>query len=162
VTQHPWNPGDITLRDLAAYEVIVREPVCGAYRVYRVCGFPLPSSGGIAVLQMLKMLERFDMASLAPASFFAVHFVSEAGRLAFADRSVYEADPAFYTPPQGLLDDAYLPGGHRSSARREPAARGAGQTRRHPKIPQGRRRVAGAAVDARTSRSSTATAMPSP
>jgi len=48
------------------------------------------------------------MASLPPASFFAVHLVSEAGRLAFADRSVYEADPAFYTPPTGLLDDAYL------------------------------------------------------
>jgi gamma-glutamyltranspeptidase/glutathione hydrolase len=106
--QHPWSPGDITLRDLATYEVIVREPVCGAYRAYRVCGFPLPSSGGIAVLQMLKMLERFDMASLAPASFFAVHLVSEAGRLAFADRSVYAADPAFYTPPEGLLDDRYL------------------------------------------------------
>ena len=108
VTLHAWNPGDITLRDLASYDVVVREPVCGAYRVYRVCGFPLPSSGGIAVLQMLKMLERFDMASLPPASFFAVHFVSEVGRLAFADRSVYEADPAFYTPPAGLLDDAYL------------------------------------------------------
>jgi gamma-glutamyltranspeptidase/glutathione hydrolase len=108
VTRHPWNAGDMTLRDLAAYEVVVREPVCGAYRVFRVCGFPPPSSGGIAVLQMLGMLERFDMASLAPASFFAVHFVSEAGRLAFADRSVYAADPAFYQPPQGLLDDAYL------------------------------------------------------
>jgi len=108
VTTHPWNAGDITLRDLAEYRVIVRDPVCGDYRAYRVCGFPLPSSGGIAVLQMLKMLERFDLASLAPASFFAVHFVSEAGRLAFADRSMYAADPAFYRPPPGLLDDAYL------------------------------------------------------
>jgi gamma-glutamyltranspeptidase/glutathione hydrolase len=108
VTQHPWNPGDITLRDLASYEVIVREPVCGDYRAYRVCGFPLPSSGGTTVLQMLKMVERFDIASLAPASFFAVHLVSEAGRLAFADRSVYAADPAYSTPPAGLLDDAYL------------------------------------------------------
>jgi gamma-glutamyltranspeptidase/glutathione hydrolase len=108
VTRHPWNPGDLTLADLASYTVVVRDPVCGTYRVYRVCGFPMPSSGGTAVLQVLKMLERFDMASLAPASFFAVHFVSEAGRLAFADRSVYAADPAFYTPPAGLLDDAYL------------------------------------------------------
>src|SRR4029079_1055233 len=108
VTTHPWNAGDITLRDLAEYRVIVRDPVCGDYRAYRVCGFPLPSSGGIAVLQMLKMLERFDLASLAPASFFAVHFVSEAGRLAVADRAMYAADPAFYTPPPGLLDDAYL------------------------------------------------------
>ncbi len=61
VTQHPFNPGDITLADLAGYRVIVREPVCDAYRAYRVCGFPLPSSGGITVLQMLKMLERFDL-----------------------------------------------------------------------------------------------------
>lgn len=108
VTGHPFNPGDITLADLAVYKVVVREPVCGAYRAYRVCGFPLPSSGGTSVLQILRMLERFDMASLPPASFFAVHFMSEAGRLAFADRAVYEADPAFYAAPGGLVDDAYL------------------------------------------------------
>ena len=105
---HPFNPGDMTARDLAEYRVVARDPVCGAYRAYRVCGMPPPSSGGIAVLQMLKMLETFDMASLQPASFFAVHFMSEAGRLAFADRSVFVADPAFFAPPAGLLDDAYL------------------------------------------------------
>lgn len=108
VTRHPFNPGDITLADLAAYKVVVREPVCGAYRVYRVCGFPLPSSGGFTLLQMLGMLERFDLAALPPAGFFGVHLMSEAGRLAFADRSVYMADPAFYTPPAGLLDPAYI------------------------------------------------------
>jgi gamma-glutamyltranspeptidase/glutathione hydrolase len=69
---------------------------------------PLPSSGGITVLQMLKILEPYDMKSMGPVSFWSVHFVSEAGRLAYADRSVYEADPDFYTPPEGLLDDAYL------------------------------------------------------
>jgi gamma-glutamyltranspeptidase / glutathione hydrolase len=108
VTRHPFNPGDITLADLAAYKVAVREPVCGSYRVYRVCGFPLPSSGGLTLLQMLGMLERFDLAALPPAGFFGVHLMSEAGRLAFADRSVYMADPAFYTPPAGLLDPAYI------------------------------------------------------
>ncbi|MFO1414622.1 MAG: gamma-glutamyltransferase [Burkholderiales bacterium] len=108
VTQHPFNPGDMTLADLAGYRVVVREPVCDAYRAYRVCGFPLPSSGGLASLQMLRMLERFDLAAMEPAGFWSVHFVSEAGRLAYADRAVYMADPAFYTPPAGLLDPAYL------------------------------------------------------
>ncbi|MFO1398238.1 MAG: gamma-glutamyltransferase [Burkholderiales bacterium] len=108
VTRHPFNPGDMTLADLAAYRVVVREPVCGGYREYRVCGFPAPSSGGIAVLQMLGMLERFDVGAMAPAGFWSVHFMSEAGRLAFADRSVYLADPAFVAPPAGLLDPAYL------------------------------------------------------
>ena len=108
VTGHPFNPGDLTLSDLAHYRVVVREPVCDGYRAYRVCGFPLPSSGGLTVLQMLKMLERFEVAALEPAGFWSVHFMSEAGRLAFADRSVYMADPAFFTPPAGLLDPAYL------------------------------------------------------
>ena len=108
VTMHPWNPGDMTLADLANYRIVVRDPVCGTYRVYRVCGFPPPSSGGIAIVQMLGMLERFDMASLAPASFFAVHFMSEAGRLAFADRSAYVADPAFHPVPAGLVHEASL------------------------------------------------------
>jgi len=108
VTGHAFNPGDITLSDLAGYKVAIREPVCDTYRAYRVCGFPLPSSGGISVLQMLKMLEPYDMAAMGPASFWSVHFMSEAGRLAFADRSVYEADPAFYSPPSWLLDSTYL------------------------------------------------------
>ncbi len=108
VTGHPFNPGDVTMADLANYRVVVREPVCDSYRAYRICGFPLPSSGGLTVLQMLKMLERFDVAAMEPAGFWSVHFMSEAGRLAFADRSVYMADPAFFTPPAGLLDDAYL------------------------------------------------------
>ncbi len=108
VTRHPFNPGDMTLADLASYRAVEREPVCAPYRVYRVCGFPLPSSGGLTVLQMLGMLERFDLAAMEPAGFWSVHFVSEAGRLAFADRSVYMADPAFFTPPAGLLDPAYV------------------------------------------------------
>jgi gamma-glutamyltranspeptidase/glutathione hydrolase len=107
---HRTNPGDLTLADLAGYTVQVREAVCDTYRGYRVCGMPLPSSGGLTVLQMLKILEPYDMRAMGPASFWSVHFFSEAGRLAFADREIYEADPAFYTPPAGLLDKAYLLG----------------------------------------------------
>ena len=105
---HSTNPGDITLADLAGYRVKVRAAVCDTYRGFRVCGMPLPSSGGVTVLQMLKMLEPYDLRAMGPASFWSVHFFSEAGRLAFADRDVYEADPDFYTPPSGLLDADYL------------------------------------------------------
>ena len=105
---HPTQRGDMTLADLANYRVRVREPVCGPYRAFRVCGMPLPSSGGTTVLQMLGMLERFPIAAMGPASFWSVHFMSEAGRLAFADRSVYMADPDFYRPPAGLLDPDYV------------------------------------------------------
>jgi gamma-glutamyltranspeptidase/glutathione hydrolase len=105
---HPTPRGDLTLADLAAYRVVVREPVCGPYRGYRVCGMPPPSSGGITLLQMLAMLEPFDVAAMGPASFWSVHFISEAGRLAYADRGAYVADPAFVAVPAGLLDPAYL------------------------------------------------------
>jgi gamma-glutamyltranspeptidase/glutathione hydrolase len=108
VDASPTNPGDLTLADLARYEVKVREAVCGSYRRYRVCGMPLPSSGGLTVLEMLGMLERYDLRAMGPASFWSVHFISEAGRLAYADRGVYMADPDFYTPPTWLLDHDYL------------------------------------------------------
>jgi gamma-glutamyltranspeptidase/glutathione hydrolase len=104
----PRNPGDLTRDDLARYAIKVREPVCGDYRGHRVCGMPLPSSGGIAVLQVLAMLEPYDIASMGPASFWSVHFTSEAERLAYADRGVYMADPDFAAPPSGLLDRDYL------------------------------------------------------
>jgi gamma-glutamyltranspeptidase/glutathione hydrolase len=108
VTLAARNPGDMTLDDLARYEVKERKPVCGSYRGYRVCGMPLPSSGGTTVLQILAMLEPYDMGSMGAASFWSVHFASEAERLAYADRSVYMADPDFFEPPAGLLDRDYL------------------------------------------------------
>jgi gamma-glutamyltranspeptidase/glutathione hydrolase len=104
----PTNPGDMTLADLARYRVMLREPVCGPYRSYRVCGMPPPSSGGIAVVQMLGMLEPYDMAAMGPDTFWSVHFMSEAGRLAYADRDRYVADPDFVDVPAGLVDPAYL------------------------------------------------------
>ena len=102
------NPGDLSRDDLARYRVVARAPVCGRYRSYRVCGMPLPSSGGLTVLQTLKMLEPFDVASMGADSFWSVHFASEAERLAYADRGVYMADPAFVPPTPGLLGSDYL------------------------------------------------------
>jgi gamma-glutamyltranspeptidase / glutathione hydrolase len=108
VRSHPTNPGDLSEADLSGYRAKVREPVCGRYRAYRVCGMPLPSSGGMTVLQMLGMLQRFDMARIEPASFYALHLFAEAGSLAFADRGHYMADPDFVLPMPGLLDADYL------------------------------------------------------
>ncbi|PZO01899.1 MAG: gamma-glutamyltransferase [Hyphomicrobiales bacterium] len=108
VTGHPTNPGDITLADLAAYKVEAREPVCGAYRVWRICGMGPPSSGAVAVQQMLGILETQPLARLGPGP-EAAHWFSEAGRLAFADRNLYLADPAFIgVPTGGLIDRDYI------------------------------------------------------
>lgn len=108
VSGHPSNPGDITLADLAAYRAIARAPVCGPYRGFKVCGMGPPSSGGIAVLQILAVLEGRDMAAMPPGP-EAAHWIAEAGRLAFADRAAFLADPDFVSVPvEGLLDPAYL------------------------------------------------------
>jgi gamma-glutamyltranspeptidase/glutathione hydrolase len=103
------NPGTLEADDLAAYRVREVDPLCGNYRAYRLCGMPPSSSGGIAVLQILGEISRFDMASVRPNSAHAVHIVSEAERLAFADRNKYVADDRFVdVPVKGLLDPAYL------------------------------------------------------
>jgi gamma-glutamyltranspeptidase / glutathione hydrolase len=104
----PANPGDMTEADLAAYKARLREPVCGRYRGYKVCGMPPPSSGGITVLQILGILEPYDMKALGAESLLSVHLFSEAGRLAYADRDRYLADPDFVRPPPWLIDPAYL------------------------------------------------------
>ena len=108
VRSHAVNPGDMTLADLAAYKVEEREPVCGPYRTYKICGMGPPSSGAVAVLQILGTLETVDMAKMGPGP-DAAHMLSEAGRLAFADRGLYLGDPAFVSVPvSGLIDAAYL------------------------------------------------------
>lgn len=101
------NPGDLTLADLARYRVIQRVPLCGKYRGYRVCGAPPPSSGGIAVLEILGLLERKHFAAMPPRSVPAAHLFAEAGRIAFADR-VYVGDPAYASVPSWLLEPSYL------------------------------------------------------
>jgi gamma-glutamyltranspeptidase/glutathione hydrolase len=116
VKGHPTNPGLLTAADIAAYQPKLREPVCNDYRAYTVCGMPPPSSGGIAVAQMLGMFETRDMKALAPAKGVpgadAVHVFSEVGRLAYADRDRYAADTDFVPLPgrgvPALLDKDYL------------------------------------------------------
>jgi gamma-glutamyltranspeptidase/glutathione hydrolase len=109
VRTHPTNPGRLTLADLEAYTPKVRTPLCGEYRGYRLCGMPPPNSGAVAVLQTLGILQHFDVAALTPSSPEAVHLISEAYRLAFADRALYIGDPDFVpVPVMGLLDPAYL------------------------------------------------------
>lgn len=109
VRGHPGNPGRIGLQDLAGYRARERTPVCGGYRGFRICGMGPPSSGGIAVLQTLGMLERFELGAHAPDSTDALHLVAEAYRLAYADRARYVADPDFVdVPVAGMLDPAYL------------------------------------------------------
>jgi gamma-glutamyltranspeptidase/glutathione hydrolase len=108
VTGHATNPGDMTLDDLKAYTVEERAPVCGQYRTYRICGMGPPSSGQVAVQQILSTLETLDMATLKPGPEVA-HWMAEAGRLAFADRALYIGDPAFVNVPvKGLTDPGYL------------------------------------------------------
>jgi gamma-glutamyltranspeptidase/glutathione hydrolase len=101
--------GDLGAEDLADYRAKEREPVCGAFRVYRVCGMGPPSSGGIAVLQILGTLERLPKTDFARDPLRAVHYFAEAARLAYADRDRYVADPDFAdVPVAGLLAPAYL------------------------------------------------------
>jgi gamma-glutamyltranspeptidase/glutathione hydrolase len=109
VTGSPLQPGRMSLADIAGYRAKEREPVCAPYRRWRVCGMGPPSSGGIAVLQMLRLLERFDLARAVPGSVEAVHLFAQAGRLAFADRDRYVADPDKVTvPTRELLAEPYL------------------------------------------------------
>ncbi|TVS19148.1 MAG: gamma-glutamyltransferase [Gammaproteobacteria bacterium] len=104
-----WLPGDLTVEDLASYRPQQREPVCGRYRRWTLCSAPPPSSGGIALLQMLGVLEHFDLPAMAPDSPATVHLIAEASRLAFADRQRHLGDPDFVAvPTAGLIDPDYL------------------------------------------------------
>jgi gamma-glutamyltranspeptidase / glutathione hydrolase len=103
--------GRMTTADVTAYTAKERAPVCARYRVYRVCGMGPPSSGGIAVAQMLGQLERFDLAALGPDSPQFWHLFIESQRLAYADRELYAGDADFVAVPvAGLVDPAYIAG----------------------------------------------------
>jgi gamma-glutamyltranspeptidase/glutathione hydrolase len=109
VTHAPVSPGDVSLEDLAAYQAKERPPVCGRYRRYRICGMGPPSSGGSTVLEILSLLERFDLQRLRPMSAQSLHLFAEAARFAYADRDRYLADSDFVAVPlTGLLDRRYL------------------------------------------------------
>ena len=120
VTRHA-NPGQMTLADLAGYQPKRRAPLChdlaAAGKTVEVCGFPPPSSGAIAVGQILGILAQTPGAAMKPDAAGLptadwLHYYTEAARLAFADRAQYVADPDFVQPPAGswmsLLDPAYL------------------------------------------------------
>ena len=102
-------PGKLSLTDLANYDVEEVEPVCGSYRVYQVCGVPPPSSGGVAVIQILKQLEQHNIGQYAPNSEQSIHLFTQSSRLAFADRARYIGDPKYIdVPVKALLNDKYL------------------------------------------------------
>lgn len=109
VQNAPARPGTLALDDFAAYQTVKREPVCAPYRRYRICSMPPPTSGGLTLLQILGILENYDLAGMGPMTATAVHFIAEAEKLAFADRDFYIGDPDFVEVPQAaLLDRAYL------------------------------------------------------
>lgn len=113
--------GQLTLEDLAGYQPKTRASVCTEYRTHDICGMPGPSSGGIAVASAMGILSNFDLGPYAPTGMDAdggtpsaegVHLISEAERLAYADRDKYVADPDFVplpgNSPNTLLAPDYL------------------------------------------------------
>ena len=130
VQGHPSNPGKLAMSDLASYQVKKREPICSdyaaAHSAYKICGMPPPSSGAIAVGQILGILANTNAATMPPATGMGgvpgttaqtpsadwLHLYTEASRLAFADRAQYLGDPDFVTAPGGnwmsLLAPDYL------------------------------------------------------
>ena len=98
--QHaPRNPGGMTLADLSGYRAKERAPVCGDYRQWRLCSMGPPSSGGIAIVQILGMLQHFPAAQLQPGTLSEAHLFTQASRLAYADRARYLADSDFIDVP---------------------------------------------------------------
>ena len=111
VRQHPTRPGSMTLQDLANYKAKKREPLCFDHAVqtsgktYQLCGFPPPSSGTLAIGQMLGILNntaagKMQLEQGLPSADW-LHFYTEAARLAFADRGQFVADPDFVQAPGG-------------------------------------------------------------
>lgn len=142
VREHATNPGVLTEKDLEAYQARERVPLCAMYRGYRMCGMPPPGSGTSTVMAMLGVLERFNLPEVRPNSAFAAHLLSEAGRLAYADRDRYIADPDFASVPvAGLLAPGYL--GARARLIRMDASIG----RAHPGDPSREASPTGSAAD---------------
>ena len=109
VKNHTKNPGFLEAEDLSNYNVIERDPVCVNYKVYKICGMGPPSSGGVAVAQILKILEPYDLQSLGYSNPITWQIIGDATRLAFADRDRYLADSDYVSVPlSGLLNDNYL------------------------------------------------------
>jgi gamma-glutamyltranspeptidase/glutathione hydrolase len=102
------DPGLLTMADFAAYRAKWRAPLGGTYRESIVFGMPPPTSGGVAILEMLNILEGFDLTTAGRSSALTTHLIAEAQKLAFADRGAYLADPDFvHQPTDRLLSKAY-------------------------------------------------------
>ena len=102
-------PGRLSLNDMKNYQAVEREAVCGPYRFYKVCGMAPPSSGGIAVIQIMAQLEPFQLHKRALEDVQTSHLYTQSSRLAFADRNRYIADNDFVdVPVEGLLSKNYL------------------------------------------------------
>ena len=102
------NEGELTESDFAAYQTVTRKPLRSTYRGYEVVGFPLPSSGGLHVAQILNMLESFPLEEIHRSNpVQATHIVAEAMKLAFADRAYWPGDPAFVGVPRSLISREY-------------------------------------------------------
>jgi len=105
VNQHS-TPGGLNGDDLKQYQAVERKVVCGPYRSWKICGMAPPSSGGITLISMLGILQNFPLSQLDEIDY--LHYLSEAGRLAYADRDRYIADPDFIDIPiDSLIDPTY-------------------------------------------------------
>lgn len=103
------NPGQMTLDDLASYEPVKREPVCGLYHEKRICGMAPPSSGGVNVYQILKMLENFELSEYGPDSVEFANLYTQASAMSYADREKFIADSDFTNLPfAAMINTAYL------------------------------------------------------
>jgi gamma-glutamyltranspeptidase/glutathione hydrolase len=112
-TANGGKPGLMTLQDLAAYNVVIRQPIIGEYRGYRIAAMSPPSSGGLTMIQALKMIERYPLGDAAAGFGWGkaktLHVMTEAMRLAFADRAAWMGDEDFVpVPKHGLLDPTYV------------------------------------------------------
>ena len=103
VNEMKANNGLISYDDLKEYNSVYREPIIGNYRGYTVISMGPPSSGGPLIIQMLNMLENFDIASMIRNSTEFVHMLTEIQRLAYADRAIHLGDPDFYPSPVPML-----------------------------------------------------------
>lgn len=109
VQESPIAPGRLSLNDMKNYQAVERGAVCGPYRFYKVCGMAPPSSGGIAVIQIMAQLEPFQLHKRALEDVQTSHLYTQSSRLAFADRNRYIADSDFVdVPVEGLLSKNYL------------------------------------------------------
>ena len=105
VAEMQRSGGLITQEDLNNYKVVSREPVCGRYHQNKVCAMPPPSSGGVHLVQMLNMLEGWDLQALGHNSAAYIHRLVEVMRRAYADRSAYLGDPDYFVVPVGQIVD---------------------------------------------------------